>query len=97
MERRHQEPVGLSINLLRRWESGPNVPDLSLRRSTMRLKIVTICCRSPIMLARSSNSDSSWRGFIPPGCLQFRFLDVFAFQQLTVLVIIAQDNFTCFN
>ena len=44
------EPVGLRNNLLRWWESGPNIPDFSLRRPTMRLKIMTICPRSPTVL-----------------------------------------------
>jgi len=46
-----QEPVGFGINLLRCWKGGPNVPDFSLRMSTMRLEIATICSCSPIMLA----------------------------------------------
>jgi hypothetical protein len=45
------EPVGLRMILLRRRESGPNAPDFSLRRPTMRLKIVIICARSPTRLA----------------------------------------------
>jgi hypothetical protein len=46
-----QESVGLGIDLLPWWESGLYFPDFSLRRMTMRLKILKICSRSPTMLA----------------------------------------------
>ncbi len=41
------------MNLLRRWESGPNIPVFSLHRPTMRLKTGNIWPRSPTSSLRS--------------------------------------------
>ena len=51
------EPVGLRKILLWRWESGPNRPEISFHRTTMRLALVTIWAALPLASRRTPKSD----------------------------------------
>ena len=43
--------------VVRRWESGPNRPDFSLRRMTMRLEIIRFVLALPLASLRTPKSD----------------------------------------